>query len=81
MPKNDTQHEYRTKKLERQVAGMQRQMGVMNARLDLTEKKYDRRLRDVEIKLAVQQGVSQKKVAEIYSLSAGRVNQIIKKVA
>ncbi len=80
MQKNDTEHVYRTKKLERQVVGMQRQIGVMNARLNLTEKKYDRRLRDVEIKLAVQQGVSQKKVAEIYELSAGRVNQIIKKV-
>jgi hypothetical protein len=31
--------------------------------------------------VAVEQGVPQKKVAEIFQLSAGRVNQIIKKVA
>ena len=80
MPKMD-QHEYRVKALERKVSGLQRQVGVMNARLDVTSNKQERRIRDLEIKTAVQQGVSQKKVAELYELTPGRVSQIVKRVA
>lgn len=72
--------EYRVKELERQVKGMQRQVGVINARHNVTSKKYDRRLRDLEIKSAVASGVPQRQVAKIYELSSGRVSQIVRKV-
>lgn len=81
MANENARQDHNIKELERKVAGMQRQIGVMNARIDSTTNKHERRIRDLEIKTAVQQGVSQKKVAQIYELSAGRVNQIIKKIA
>ncbi|MGI4843005.1 MAG: hypothetical protein ACRYF7_06790 [Janthinobacterium lividum] len=81
MSRKDEEQDYRIKELERKVAGLQRQVGVMNARFDVTTNKQERRLRDLEIKSAVQQGVPQRKVAEIYELSAGRVSQIVKKIA
>jgi predicted XRE-type DNA-binding protein len=74
-------HDYQIKELQRQVKGMQRQIGVVNARLDVTSKAHERRIRDLEIKTAVQSGVTQKKVAENFDISAGRVSQIVKKVA
>lgn len=81
MASREIEHEYRIQELERQVRGLQRQVGVMNASFSVTTSKQERRIRDLEIKTAVQQGVPQKKVAEIYDLSAGRVSQIVKKVA
>lgn len=74
------EHKYRIAQLERKVTGLQRQVGVMNARFEVTTDKQDRRIRDLEIKNAVQvHKVPQKKVAEIYDLSPGRVNQIVKR--
>lgn len=73
--------DYRIQQLERKVKGMQRQIGVVNARLDVTTKKQERSIRDLEIKIAVQQGIPQRQVAKIYELSPGRVSQITKKVA
>lgn len=81
MADENAKRDHKIKELERKVAGMQRQIGVVNARIDVTTNKHERRIRDLEIKTAVQQGVPQKKVAQIYELSAGRVNQIIKKIA
>lgn len=81
MADENAKRDYRIKELERKVAGMQRQIGVVNARVDVTTKKQDQRIRDLEIKAAVQQGVPQNKVAKIYELSPGRVNQIVKRVA
>jgi hypothetical protein len=75
------EHQYRIEQLERKMTGVQRQAGVQNARFEQTAKKQEQRIRNLEIKVAVEQGVPQKKVAEIFQLSAGRVNQIIKKVA
>lgn len=63
------------------MAGVQRQQAIQNARYEQTAKKQDQRLRNIEIKLAVTQGLPQVKVAEIFQLSPGRVNQILKKVA
>ena len=76
----DTQN-YRIKELERKVAGLQRQFGVLNAKHEATTDKHGRRIRDLEIKTAVKDGVPQKRVAEIYDLSAARVNQIVRKTA
>lgn len=74
------EHQYRIAQLERKVKGLQRQAGVMNARFEATTEKQDRRIRDLEIKNAVQvHKVPQKKVAEIYELSPGRVSQIVKR--
>lgn len=75
------EHEYRIKELERQLKGMQRQVGVMNAIGNARNKSTDQRLRDLEIKTAVVQGAPQKEVAKIYNLSPGRVSQIVKKIA
>jgi uncharacterized coiled-coil protein SlyX len=72
--------EYRIRELERKVAGLQRQVGVINARADATDKKTDRRLRDLEIKSAAQH-VPQKRLAEIYDLTPGRISQIVRRVA
>lgn len=75
------EHEYRIKQLERQVRGLQNQVGVMNAIGNARDKATNKRLRDLEIKTAVVQGAPQKEVAKIYQLSPGRVSQICKKVA
>lgn len=71
--------DYRIRELERKVAGLQRQVGVVTARQDATDKKTERRLRDLEIKAAAQH-VPQRKLAEIYDLTPGRINQIVKRV-
>jgi hypothetical protein len=55
-------------------------VGVINARADATDKKTDRRLRDLEIKSAAQH-VPQKRLAEIYDLTPGRISQIVRRVA
>lgn len=68
-------HEYRIKQLERKVRGMQVQIERTNS----ITKKQDMAIRNLEIKNAVSSGVPQKKVAEIYDLSAARVNRIVKK--
>lgn len=81
MTPKEIEHAYRIQQLERQVKGMQRQLGVTTARMEQTEKKQDQRIRDLEIKTAVSQGLSQRKVAQIYELTPGRVNQIMKRNA
>lgn len=75
------EHEYRIKELERQVKGLQQQVGVMNAVSYARNKATDQRLRNLEIKTAVVQGAPQKEIAKIYNLSPGRVSQIVKKIA
>ncbi|CAM2158203.1 RNA polymerase sigma-70 region 4 domain-containing protein (plasmid) [Pararobbsia alpina] len=75
------EHEYRIKELERQLKGLQRQVGVINAVGNARNKSTDQRLRDLEIKTAVVQGAPQKEIAKIYNLSPGRVSQIVKKIA
>lgn len=77
----EAEQDYRISELERQLKGLQRQVGVVHARIDATTERHERRLRDLEIKTAVQQGVPQKRVAEIYEISKGRVSQIVKKLA
>ncbi|WP_050479876.1 hypothetical protein [Herbaspirillum rhizosphaerae] len=77
----EAERDYRIQQLERKVTGLQRQVGVMNARYEVDSSKMSRKIRDLEIKTAVQQGVPQKKVAEIYEISTGRVSQIMKKIA
>ncbi len=67
--------EYRIKELERKVRGMQVQI-EKGASIN---KKHEKAIRDLEIKNAVKSGVSQRKVAEIYDLSAARVSQIARK--
>lgn len=81
MPPKLSAVEYRIKLLERKVSGLQRQVGVLNAKHDVTHNQHERRIRDLEIKSAVQSGVPQKRVAQIYDLSAARVSQIAKKTA
>jgi hypothetical protein len=76
-----SEHDYRIKELERQVKGLQRQVGTMNAISYARNKSNDYRLRDLEIKAAVLNGAPQKAVAKIFHLSPGRVSQIVKKVA
>jgi len=73
--------DHRIKELERKVKGLQRQVGVMNAVSNARSKATDQRLRDLEIKTAVSQGAPQKEIAKIYQLSAGRVSQIVRKIA
>jgi len=81
MTPKEIEHAYRIQQLERQVKGMQRQIGVTNARMEATEKKQEQRIRNLEIQRAVDKGVSQRKVAQIFELTPGRVNQIVKKNA
>ncbi len=81
MTPKEIEHAYRIQQLERQVKGMQRQIGVTNARMEMTEKKQEQRIRNLEIQRAVDKGVSQRKVAQIFELTPGRVNQIVKKNA
>lgn len=71
--------EWRTSRNERHIAGVQRQVNTLHALLDTKTKAMERRVRDLEIVTAVARGVPQKKVAEIFDLSASRVNQIYKK--
>lgn len=71
---------YKTRELERKVAGMQRQLNIMNARQERQQATNERRLRDLEIRDAVRSGVPQKKTAEIFEISAARVSQIMKRI-
>ncbi|MDQ5897668.1 MAG: hypothetical protein QG612_1754 [Pseudomonadota bacterium] len=75
------EYDYRIQELERQVKGLQRQVGVIQATNNARTRVTDQRLRDLEIKTAVATGAPQKKVAEIFNLSPGRVSQIVKKIA
>ncbi|HCJ6323611.1 TPA: hypothetical protein U2L50_004614 [Citrobacter farmeri] len=78
--KKEVELEFRTKQLERKVKGMQQRMEVVNAKFDQITSKQDRRIRDLEIKNAVQvDKIPQRKVAEIYELSPGRVSQIVRR--
>ncbi|CAD5570181.1 hypothetical protein [Escherichia coli] len=68
----------RTRRLER--GNMQQRMEVVNAKFDQITSKQERRIRDLEIKNAVQvDKIPQRKVAEIYELSPGRVSQIVRR--
>jgi predicted XRE-type DNA-binding protein len=71
---------YRVTELERQVKGVQRQQKVADAVQRTTQAQNERRLRDLEIKAAVQRGVPQKEVAEIFEISRSRVSQISKSI-
>ncbi|EFF9539259.1 hypothetical protein GL249_21605 [Escherichia coli] len=78
--KKEVELEFRTKQLERKVKGMQQRMEVVNAKFDQITSKQERRIRDLEIKNAVQvDKIPQRKVAEIYELSPGRVSQIVRR--
>ncbi|GAA4493271.1 hypothetical protein [Pseudaeromonas paramecii] len=79
MNDREKQLEYRTRQLERQMKGVQRQVRVLEARMETAERQQDLRVRNLEIKSAVQSGLSQAKVAEIFDLSAARVSQIVKR--
>ncbi|WP_430227017.1 hypothetical protein [Paraburkholderia tropica] len=81
MADKEKEHEFRIKELERQVRGLQNQVGVINAISNARNKATDQRLRDLEIKAAVVQGAPQKEVAKVFHLSPGRVSQICKKIA
>lgn len=70
---NKTDH--KINQLERKVRGMQ----VQIEKLSSQSSKNSRAIRDLEIKNAVLGGVPQRKVAEIFELSASRVNQIARK--
>lgn len=76
------EHElHRMQELERKVSGMQRQINVLSAQQDAYQKKNDMSVRDLEIVTAVlKKNLTQRQVAEIYQLSPGRINQILKKV-
>lgn len=80
MPSKQDATDYRIRELERKVAGLQRQVKVITARADTTDKKTERRLRDLEIKDAARL-VPQRKLAEIYELTPGRISQIVRRVA
>nr|UKE82750.1 hypothetical protein KXZ65_15505 [Pectobacterium sp. PL152] len=54
MSKKEVELEFRTKQLERKVKGMQQRMEVVNAKFDQITSKQERRIRDLEIKNAVQ---------------------------
>lgn len=71
---------YRVTELERRVKGVQRQQKVADAIQRTTQAQNERRLRDLEIKAAVQRGVPQKEVAEIFEMSPSRVSQISKSI-
>ena len=73
------EHEHRIKTLERQVKGMQRQIELGKAQHEQVTKSHDRKIRDLEIRSAVQSGLPQRRVAEIYDLSTGRVSQIVRR--
>lgn len=72
----ENEHSYRIAELERQVSGLQRQVSLQRAIQNKDRAEMGRRLRDVEIKAAVESGLPQKQVAEIYDLSAARISQI-----
>lgn len=72
----ENEHSYRIAELERQVSGLQRQVSLQRAIQNKDRAEMGRRLRDLEIKAAVESGLPQKQVAEIYDLSAARISQI-----
>jgi uncharacterized coiled-coil protein SlyX len=80
MPPEEDEAQYRIRMLERKVAGLQKQVGTIIARADYTDQKNEMRLRNLEIKAAAQH-VPQRKLAEIYELSPGRISQIVRRVA
>jgi len=81
MPTELELQNYRIKELERKVLGMQRQINIVHAISDVREKRTNSRIRNLEIKTAIQQGVPQNVIANIYELSPGRISQIAKKIA
>lgn len=68
-------NDYKIKELERKVRGMQVQLEKQASQTQ----RHEKAIRDLAIRDAVKSGVPQKKVAEIYDLSAARVNQIARK--
>ncbi|WP_313245034.1 hypothetical protein [Stenotrophomonas rhizophila] len=81
MSKENREQTYRIKELERKVKGLQQQVGIINSVSNARHKSAEKRIRDLEIKDAVARGAPQKDVAKIFCISAGRVSQIVKKVA
>jgi len=80
MGDTDKELQYRVEQLERKVEGIQRQQKVANAIQKNTQAQNERRLRDLEIKAAVQRGVPQKEVAEIFGIGRSRVSQISREI-
>lgn len=81
MSTRSIEQNYRINELERKVKGLQQQISVVHARIDSNQSKHEQRIRNLEIKNATQQGVSQRKLAIIYGLSPSRICQIAKKIA
>ena len=81
MSDDTIQQNYRIRVLERKVDGLQKQVGVLHAKHDGAIAKHERRIRDLEIRDAVKGGASQKRVAQVFDLSAARVNQIVRRTA
>lgn len=80
MSSSNEKTSYRLDSLERKVKGMQQQINVLNARAETTEKRQEIITRNLKIK-ADARIVPQKKLAEIYKLSPGRISQIVRKVS
>ncbi|MCO8092468.1 sigma factor-like helix-turn-helix DNA-binding protein [Acinetobacter pseudolwoffii] len=80
MSDSEKELKYRVQKLERQMEGVQRQQKVADAVQRKTQAQNERRFRDLEIKAAVQRGLPQREVAEIFEISRSRVSQIAREI-
>lgn len=80
MSDSEKELKYRVQKLERQMEGVQRQQKVADAVQRKTQAQNERRFRDLEIKAAVQRGVPQREVAEIFGIGRSRVSQISREI-
>lgn len=78
MARRDQELDWRTTNLERQMAGMQRQVSTLHALVAAKNKATDKRLRDLEIKVADSQGVPRKDIAKIHHISPSSVTRICK---
>jgi len=80
MSDSEKELKYRVQKLERQMEGVQRQQKVADGVQRKTQAQNERRFRDLEIKAAVQRGLPQREVAEIFEISRSRVSQIAREI-
>ena len=80
MGDSERELKYRVEQLERKVEGVQRQQRVADAVQRNTQAQNERRFRDLEIKAAVQRGVPQREVAEIFGIGRSRVSQISREI-
>lgn len=80
MGDSDKELKYRVEQLERKMDGVQRQQRVADAVQRTTQAQNERRFRDLEIKAAVQRGLPQREVAEIFEISRSRVSQIAREI-